>query len=259
MFAARTDTGAELVENGSAVDASDLPPTTRFRFRAVLDMAATVALLAAAGIVIWTHLGRSAPAAAPSRPEIPLPSEPVSLDGAPILGDSAAKVVIIEFSDFECPFCARFASETLPAIKTKYVATGQVKLAFRHFPLDRIHPRARAAAEASECAARQGRFWEFRDRLFGSPKRLEDDDLLTHADTVGLDLDAFATCTNGAAAARVKEDGAIVASLGLRSTPTFLLGLIDGNDRVRIQEILSGALPFAVFSSSLDRLLRATR
>jgi protein-disulfide isomerase len=224
----------------------------------VLDVVATVALLAAAGVVIWTQLARSAPAA-PSRPAIPIPTEPVSLEGAPILGDPAAKVVMIEFSDFECPFCARFAAETLPEIKAQYVEAGKVKLAFRHFPLDRIHPRARPAAEASECAARHGQFWVFRELLFANPQKLQDKDLLTYAQTVGLDLEAFAACAKDGAAARVNADVELVSSLGLRSTPTFLLGLVDGNGHVRIQEILSGALPFAVFSGSLDRLVRTAR
>lgn len=241
------------------MDAPDLQRPPRFRFRAVLDIVTTVALLAAAGVVMWTQLARSSAVGAPNRLQIPVPTDPVSLAGAQVLGNPGAKVVMIEFSDFECPFCARFAMETLPAIKTKYVEAGQVKLAFRHFPLDRIHPRARRAAEASECAARQGRFWAFGDLLFANPKRLQDDDLLTYADRLGLDLNAFATCAKEGAAARVEADTALVASLGLRTTPTFLLGLDDGNDQVRIREILSGALPFTAFRDSLERLVGTTR
>ena len=143
------------------------PPRPRPNLRSVLDIVATLAMIAAAGAIIWTTLGRSAPTAArPGRAPIPVPTEPVPLEGAPILGNPEAPVAIVEFSDFACPFCGRFSKDILPELKAKYIDTGQVLLAFRHLPLDRIHPRARPAAEAAECASRQGKFWRFHDLLF---------------------------------------------------------------------------------------------
>ncbi|MEK7497584.1 MAG: thioredoxin domain-containing protein [Patescibacteria group bacterium] len=83
-------------------------------------------------------------------------------------GDSNAKVVLVEFSDFQCPFCARFYSETLGQIQKDYIDTGKVRLVYKHFPLISIHPNAQKAGEASECANEQGKFWEMHDALFES-------------------------------------------------------------------------------------------
>src|SRR6266849_2191958 len=105
----------------------------------MLDIAASIAMIGAAGTVAWPILHGSGGRAV--RPAVTIPTEPLSLEGAPILGSASARVVIVEFSDFECPFCAKFVSETLPSLKHKYIDTGLVMLAFRHFPLP-IHPHA---------------------------------------------------------------------------------------------------------------------
>jgi len=91
----------------------------------------------------------------------------VSFDGTNVEGSSEAKIEIVEFSDFECPFCTRFYKETYEKIKKSYVDTGKVKFSFRHYPLT-FHQYAQKAAEASECAANQGKFWEFHNKLFSS-------------------------------------------------------------------------------------------
>jgi protein-disulfide isomerase len=224
-----------------------------------LDVVATLALLAAAGVVIWTHLARSSPAAAPSRRPISVPTEPVSLEGAPILGNRDARVVLLEFSDFECPFCGRFSNNILPEIKANYVNTGKVSIAFRHLPLDRIHSRARGAAEAAECASRQGKFWPFHDLMFSNPRRLSATDLLEHADTAGLDLVSFARCLDGEAADHVQRDTKQAATLGLSSTPSFLVGTLRSDGRLQASAVISGARPASDFADSFDSLLRAVK
>src|SRR3989344_9399332 len=99
-------------------------------------------------------------------PSVPTGPVDVSADDDPVLGEKNAKVTIIEFSDFQCPFCSRFRDQTFDQIKSKYIDTGKVKFVYRDFPLTQIHPMAQKGAEASECADEQGKFWEYHDLLF---------------------------------------------------------------------------------------------
>lgn len=93
---------------------------------------------------------------------------PVEVGSSASKGDANAKITLVEFSDFQCPFCAKFYSETLPQIMKDYIDTGKVKLVYKHFPLISIHPNAQKAAEAAECAGEQGKFWEMHDAMFNS-------------------------------------------------------------------------------------------
>ena len=88
--------------------------------------------------------------------------------GEPSLGKPDAPLTLVEFSDYQCPFCRRFFEQTLPALKSKYIDAGQLRYVFRDFPLDQIHPQARQAAESVHCAAEQGKYWEMHDLLFQS-------------------------------------------------------------------------------------------
>src|SRR2546427_8375547 len=110
-----------------------------------------------------------------------------SVADAPMLGRADAPVTLVEFSDYQCPFCQRFFATTLSAIKKQYVDTGKVRYVFRDFPLDQLHPQARKAAEAVHCAGEHGRYWEMHDLLFQNQKALAPLELTEHARTVGLD------------------------------------------------------------------------
>ena len=147
----------------------------RSRLWSVLDRAATVAVLVAAVAFFWNGGLRSAPSggAPADRQTIPIPEDPVALDGTQMMGSPTARVVLMEFSDFQCPYCGRFAQETLPGLRAKYVDAGLVQFVFRHNPLP-VHPNAQAAAEAAICAARQGNFWGMHDQLFRDPAKLEE-------------------------------------------------------------------------------------
>jgi protein-disulfide isomerase len=162
---------------------------------------------------------------------------------------------MVAFSDFECPFCGRFAREILPEIKAKYIDTGKIRFFFRHLPLAGIHPRAVPAAEAAECAARQGRFWDFHDQLFTDPKKLQDADLAAHARTVRLDQTEFSACRKGQSSKRVQEDANLAVSLQLNATPVFLLGVLESDGRVKVAEVVSGARPAADFAARLETIL----
>jgi protein-disulfide isomerase len=222
----------------------------------------TVALVSIALAMVYTAVnGRSAsPVAGPAaaraaRPEAPLPMQPISLAGAQTSGSPAAKVALVVYSDFQCPFCARFARDVLPTLRKQYVESGKLLLAFRQFPLD-IHPFAEKAAEGSLCAARQGQFWPFHDDLFANPQALDPASLQARAERIGLNGSVFATCLSGQTVAGVESDKQGAQPFGITGTPTFLLGPVVAQGRVKVAERFSGALPIVQFQTRLDSLLR---
>lgn len=236
-------------------------PSEKFaRVQSIVETAATVLV---AGAVLFMALGRADdPSERPSavraaaRQAPPLPVEPISLEGAILDGSTQARVGLVLYSDFECPFCGRFARDTLPEIQSRYVRPGKVLLAFRHFPLP-IHKLARQAAEAAVCADRQGLFWPFHDRLFLDRKNLDRASLDVDARTAGLDEAQFAECMSGPgkAADRVEADRRGGEPLGVSGTPTFFLGTLQEDGRLQAAQRISGALPFEAFQAVLDPLL----
>jgi protein-disulfide isomerase len=224
-------------------------------FKTVLDVAATVAMLIAAGLIIWKVVGSRSQPAITSQRAVPLPTEPVSLEGAPVLGVPAAKVAILEFSDFECPFCQRFSTEALPEIKLRYIDSGKVKLVFRHLPLTKIHPRALPAATAAACAARQGKFWEMHDALFRDRAKLQDADIANYAAAIDLDGAAFNRCQVEPRSS-VEEDLDAAVRLQLRSTPAFLFGAVQQDGRLKVQQVLTGARPTAEFIDAIEAVMK---
>lgn len=166
-------------------------------------------------------------------------------DHALAVGDP--KVTVIEYTDFQCPYCGRFATETFPTIRQDYVDTGKVRWVFRHFPIPG-HANSQAAAEASECAADQGTFWEYKDLLFHNQSALSDADLKAYASQSGLDSASFDACVDGGGkAAHVQEDFSGGIAIGVRGTPTFF---ING-------EKVVGFKSAEAFSSLLDAALAA--
>jgi protein-disulfide isomerase len=179
-------------------------------------------------------------------------------DEAQALGDRKAPVVVVEFSDYECPFCRMFAAETLPRLKSEYIDTGRVALVFRDQPLD-VHPQAFAAATAGQCAAQQGKLWSMNERLLRDPMALSAEDLARNAREIGLDAAAFDRCLqHPATAARIRRDLEEAAALGVRSAPMFVIGVRKpGETKVRGLRLIEGAFPYEVFKATLDGVLRA--
>jgi protein-disulfide isomerase len=178
--------------------------------------------------------------------------------GTTVKGHDTAKLAVIEFSDFQCPYCARYATGTHARIEQDYVDTGRVLYAFRNMPLDRIHPQAQKAAEAAECAGRQGRFWDMYDRLFANQSLLGLADLRQHAKGIGLDQRRFAACLDGDTAAKATGDRTEAARLAITSTPTFLIGELTANREMRVLRRVKGAYPPDVFAAIFDELLGAS-
>jgi len=161
-------------------------------------------------------------------------------------GPADAPVVIVEFSDFECPYCLR-VTPTIQSLLDEYPE--QVRLYYRHLPLPN-HKRARAAATAAVCAERQGEFWEYHDVLFENQRALGDADLRGYAEQIGLDLDHFDAClTSPEAAARIDEDLAAASALGVSGTPAFFVNGLP----------LKGAQPIAQFQRLINEELAAIR
>jgi protein-disulfide isomerase len=222
-------------------------------WRSALDVLATVAMIAAAGVLLWNHVyGTPSPSnAAPSTPSAPV--GPVSIAGAATLGAHDARVVLLEFSDFQCPFCGQFARDTMPLVRREYVDTGRVRIVFRNLPLA-IHEHAKQAAIYAECAARQGRFWPMHDKLFSNGSELDDTHLMTYATAAGLDITLSHTCIAGRdAATAVDTDVAIARQLGLTGTPTFFVGVATGERDMHVTDVLRGAMPLATFEAAFAK------
>ncbi|HLD07246.1 MAG TPA: DsbA family protein [Candidatus Nanoarchaeia archaeon] len=188
------------------------------------------------------------PAAAPA--PAPLPAANVNaadfVDDDPALGKENAPVTIVEFSDFQCPFCSRFRTETFDQIKSQYIDTGKVRFVYRDFPLTSIHPQAQKAAEASECADEQGKFWEYHDQIFLNQQLMSIDSYKAWAQELGLDSKKFSDCLDsGKYASEVSNDLNDGAAAGGRGTPYFLVGNTP----------VSGAVPFSVFQQAIEAQL----
>jgi protein-disulfide isomerase len=181
----------------------------------------------------------------------------VDTDGDPFKGDRNAKLTLIEFSDYQCPFCARYVRETLPLIERDYVKTGKLKYVFRDYPLESIHPNALTASKAAGCAGEQGKYWEMHGRLFANQSALGASDMAFHAEAVGLEREKFQHCLGrGRHEDGIRKKMAEGASLGVRGTPTFFLGLTSPNDpKVKVLRVLRGAVPYAQFKEVIDSLL----
>ncbi|PIN73705.1 hypothetical protein COV20_05790 [Candidatus Woesearchaeota archaeon CG10_big_fil_rev_8_21_14_0_10_45_16] len=169
----------------------------------------------------------------------------ITVDGNPMVGSLSAPITIVEFSDFQCPFCGQFFKETLPQLEKDYIETGRVKLVFKQFPLP-SHPEAEAAALASLCANEQGKFWQYHDLLFSRQSDLRWANYPKWAGELGLDQAKFEDCMNTQKYLdKVNEDMEQGKQNGVTGTPAFF---ING-------ELLSGNQPYSTFKKGLDAML----
>ena len=177
----------------------------------------------------------------------------ISVADAPSIGSKVAKVVIVEYSDFHCPFCRRHAREVLPRLKRDFIDTGQVRYVYRHAAY--AGPASADVAVAASCAARQGKFWEIHDRFFGGPRPVAPRDVEGHARAVKLDVDRFRICLKGIAREDVRMETEDARRHGFKGTPGFALGLRDDDERVRVFRMVGGAQPYEAFKSIVDELI----
>jgi protein-disulfide isomerase len=173
------------------------------------------------------------------------PQSPVDPDPSRLRGEAGAPISIVEFADFQCPYC-RAVEQTLMKVMEKY--RGKVRIGFRDFPVRQIHPDAEGAAQAARCAGDQGKFWEYHDLLLANQVRLDQNNLREYARTAGLEVERFAGCiASGTFAAAVEKDVQAGLNSGVSATPTFF---INGNSIV-------GDQPLSIFETVIDAELAA--
>ena len=197
------------------------------------------------------------PARQPTQPSAPQIFK-VSIDDDPVMGNPNAPVTVVEYSDFQCPFCSRFFQQTLPLIEENYIDTGKIKFVYKDLPLDSLHPNARAAHIAAECADEQGKFWEYHDALFEKQPQWSNlasselqNTLTEFATDMGLQAASFESCMQSPNIAdEVNKDTLEAASFGATGTPTFFIG----NEKDGFIKLV-GAQPYAAFQRVIDNQL----
>lgn len=185
------------------------------------------------------------------------PKPPVTslqLGSDPVLGDRAAKVAVVEFSDYQCPFCGAFQAQTMASLKKQYIDTGKVKFIYRDFPLD-FHPHAQSAAIAARCAGEQNAYWKMHDQLFANQRQLGRKLYSELAAKLHLDAQKFATCLQDKKIKeRLSDEIKYGLKIGIEGTPAFFVGRIEGDKLVDVKSIV-GAQPEKVFTNTIDSYL----
>ena len=230
-------------------------PEATFTFKATHFYAVLVVLAFAAGILIgYVAWGRTppestvlvpqeaaaaaAPTTAPQYVRYKIPT-----DGFPSLGPANAPITLVEFADFQCPYCRQWEQQTYQPLLQAY--PGKIRIVYRDFPLTSIHPNAMPAAEAAQCANQQGQFWPYHDKLFGG-ENLGDQVYQQYAQDLGLDMTKFNEClTSHKFASAIQADMDFATNLGVNSTPTFFVNGLA----------IIGAQPLSTFTSVIDKEL----
>jgi len=206
-----------------------------------------LAIILLASLITGGFSGDSSANAIKENPnEVPPINMKTLIDDDAIKGDSDAPVTIVEFSDYECPYCEKFYSQTYNQIESKYIDTGKVKLIYRDFPLG-FHKQAQKAAEAAECAGEQEMYYEMHNELFEKGVAGGVTAFKEYAKNLGLNQDKFDTCLDsGQMASEIAKDMSDGQKAGVRGTPAFF---ING-------KLVSGAQPFSVFQQEIDAALK---
>jgi len=200
---------------------------------------------------------RGRAAAQPSQPQEVL----LTVKDDPFKGEKDARLTLIEFSDYQCPFCSRHFRDTLPQLEREYISTGKVKYVFRNFPIESIHPQAFKAHEAANCAGEQGKYWEMNGRLFANQKAMSPKDLSDHAQALALDMPKFQQCLDsGKYAEKIRKDLVDGQKAGVQGTPSFFVALTEPNDtNLKVLRTIRGAQPYAAFKDAIESLLSAQK
>jgi protein-disulfide isomerase len=214
--------------------------------------------VAAWGIVLALGAPPRSPAAdgQPQSGSGPRQGLTITVGAAPSLKEGSPSVVLIEVSDFQCPYCAKSALEVLPPLREKLVRTGKVELIFLNFPLP-THPNAFQAAEAALCAGDQQKFWEMHHLLFTHQQELAPARLQEYAETLGLDGAAFQKClSTGKPAPEIRQEMRLAEQLGINATPIYLLGRrLPESGKVLVVETVRGVRPAEELEKKLNALL----
>lgn len=181
----------------------------------------------------------------------------VSVSGKPSLGRNDAPVTLVEFSDYQCPFCKRHFSTVFPIIKKEYIDIGKLRYVFRDFPIASLHPQAKKGHEAAYCAGEQNKYWEMHDTLFQNSKDFSVPALNRYAQEIGLDGDSFKNCLQSEKyASRIEKEIAEGTKAGVRGTPTFFVGQSGSGGKIT-GTVVRGAQPLNRFRQVIERVLKA--
>ena len=184
--------------------------------------------------------------AAPARAKL-------NLEGFQMLGRKDAPITVVEFTDYQCPFCRQFHTTVYGDLKKNFIDTGKVRFYSRDLPLDSIHPDAFRAAEAARCAADQGQYWKLRDTMGANPNKLDLESLLADAAELKMNVDAFRTCVQSQKYKEAVQTDVLEAmKIGAEATPTFVVGKstpqgVEG-------ELMVGAQPYTEFLKAFSKL-----
>ncbi len=233
-------------------------PETTFTFKATHFYAVLVVLAFAAGVLIgYVAWGRAPQTVVLQQPAAEQPQQAAAVptgtpeyvrykiptDGFPSLGPADAPITLVEFADFQGPYCRQWEQQTYQPLVQAY--PGKIRIVYRDFPLTSIHPNAMPAAEAAQCANEQGQFWPYHDKLFGG-ENLGDQVYQQYAQDLGLDMTKFNEClTSHKYASAIQTDMDFATNLGVNSTPTFFVNGLA----------IIGAQPLSTFTSVIDKEL----
>ncbi len=185
------------------------------------------------------------------------PPEPthaqINVEGMDMLGSKNAPITVVEFTDYQCPFCQRFHTATFLDLQKQFIDTGKVRFYSRDLPLDSIHPNAMRAAMAAHCASDQGQFWTLRDLMGKHPDKLDMDSIVTEAASLHMNTDALRACVESGKYKEAVQTSVMEAlKFGIQGTPSFVIGKttpegVDG-------EVVEGALPLTEFMKVFAKL-----
>jgi len=190
----------------------------------------------------------NAPQAAPQQEKVTL-----KLGSDPVLGRDDAPVTIVEYTDYQCPYCSRWHTTTFPEIRKNYIDTGKVRFIKRDLPLS-FHPNALPAAQAALCAGDQGKFWEMHERLAANPSTLSPETYSRYAQELSLDAKAFQACLMSQKhLAAIRGSERTASALGITGTPSFVVGTVKGDTLEGV--MIVGAQPYAAFDRTIREIL----
>lgn len=211
-------------------------------------------LMAAAAVLLMATMYETRGAGSPAEPA----SAPVSATRieASRLGyvRGQGQSAIVEFSDFECPFCAKYAKETFPTVVTELIDKGVVRYSVVHFPLERIHPLAVGAGKVAECAGRQGQYWPMYAQLFGMSPQLSETNIAAAVVKLDLDASALDNCVMNDAATKIDADIAEGRRLGVSGTPVFFIGNVREDGSIDVKRRVTGFVSYNNIKAELERL-----
>jgi protein-disulfide isomerase len=192
-------------------------------------------------------------------PQPPEPPSALATKDESFRGASDASVAIIEYADFECPYCGQYEHDIYPQISKDYIQTGKVKYFYRDMPLP-MHPHAMIAARAARCAGEQGKFWEMHDSLFAKQNLLRDVDMPSRAQELGLDAGKFSEClSSDRYTHELKRSANEGQKMGIDGTPGFFIGTAGPDGKITNLKMLLGTRPYNDFKSAIEDTLAAKK